>query len=85
MVETRNPAARASVYDDPAVRLAFPMADLVRESIGEAAPRPRSPYYSDVSAAVVREFHPPREVRPEATPAAAARLVSDVLHDRVLL
>jgi multiple sugar transport system substrate-binding protein len=85
MVRERNPAARAAVYDDPAVRRAFPMADLVRESIRDAAPRPLTPYYPDVSAATVRAFHPPRDVDPAATPAAAARLVADVLHDRALL
>ncbi len=85
MVDSKNPGARASVYDDPEVRRVFPMADLVRESIRDAAPRPRTPYYADVAAAVVREFHPPAAVRPERTPAAAARLVVDVLHDRVLL
>jgi multiple sugar transport system substrate-binding protein len=85
MVDSKNPAARAAVYDDPEVRRVFPMADLVRESIRDAAARPRTPYYADVAAAVVREFHPPAEVRPERTPAAAARLVVDVLHDRVLL
>jgi multiple sugar transport system substrate-binding protein len=85
MIDARNPAARAAVYDDPAVRRAFPMADLVRESIRDAAPRPLTPYYPDVSAAVVRVFHPPAEVDPDETPAAADRLVADVLHDRVLL
>jgi multiple sugar transport system substrate-binding protein len=85
MVDAKNPAARADVYDDPAVRRAFPMADLVRESIRDAAPRPRTPYYSDVAAAVLREFHPPAAVDPERTPAAAARLVVEALHDRVLL
>jgi multiple sugar transport system substrate-binding protein len=57
----------------------------VRESIRDAAARPRTPYYSDVAAAVVREFHPPAAVRPERTPAAAARLVVGVLRDEVLL
>jgi multiple sugar transport system substrate-binding protein len=85
MVDSKNPASRAAVYDEPEVRAVFPMADLVRDSIREAAPRPRTPYYSDVAAAVVREFHPPSRVRPGRTPAAAARLVVDVLHDRVLL
>lgn len=85
MIRERNPAARAAVYDDPAVRRAFPMADLVRESIRDAAPRPLSPYYPDVSAATVRAFHPPRDVDPGATPAAAARLVEAVLRDRALL
>jgi multiple sugar transport system substrate-binding protein len=85
MIDSRNPAARAAAYDDARVRALFPMADLVRESIAEAEPRPRSAYYSDVSAAVVRTFHPERDVEPDVTPARAARLVVDVLHDRVLL
>ena len=40
MVESGNPAARAAAYDDPAVREAFPMADLIRDSINDAGPRP---------------------------------------------
>jgi multiple sugar transport system substrate-binding protein len=85
MLKSKNPAARAVVYDDPDVRRAFPMADLIRDSIADAAPRPKTPYYTDVSAALVREFHPPAAVRPDRTPAAADRLVVGVLHDRVLL
>ncbi len=85
MLESKNPAARAVVYDDAEVRRVFPMADLIRESVGASAPRPKTPYYTDVSAAVVRAFHPPDSVRPEKTPAEAARLIVEVLHDRVLL
>lgn len=85
MLSAKNPAARAAVYDDPDVRREFPMADLIRDSIAAAAPRPRTPYYPDVSAAIVRVFHPPRAVDPERTPAEADRLIVDVLHDRVLL
>ena len=85
MLESKNPAARSAVYDDPDVRRAFPMADLIRESIGDATPRPKTPYYTDVSAAVTRTFHPPASVKPATTPAAADRLVTGVLHDRVLL
>jgi len=85
MLKSKNPAARSAVYDDPEVRKAFPMADLIRESIGDAAPRPKSPYYTDVSTAVTRTFHPPASVRPATTPAAADRFVVGVLHDRVLL
>jgi multiple sugar transport system substrate-binding protein len=85
MVDSRNPAARSAAYDDARVREIFPMADLVRESIDGSEPRPRTPYYSDVSAAVVRTFHPESAVQPDLTPARAAQLVVDVLHDRVLL
>jgi len=85
MLKSKNPAARAAVYDDAEVRKAFPMADLIRESIADAAPRPKTPYYTDVSTAVARTFHPPAAVNPRRTPAAADRLVTGVLHDRVLL
>jgi multiple sugar transport system substrate-binding protein len=85
MLKSKNPAARSAVYDDDEVRQAFPMADLIRESIADATPRPKTPYYTDVSAAVTRTFHPPAAVRPARTPRSADRLVTGVLHDRVLL
>ena len=85
MIASRNPAAQAAVYDDPEVRRIFPMADLVRASIEASAARPRTPYYTDVSASVVRTFHPPAAVDPDVTPARAAELVVAVLHDRLLL
>ena len=85
MLKSKNPAARAAVYDDAEVRQVFPMADLIREAIADAAPRAKTPYYTDVSAAVQRTFHPPAAVRPDRTPAAADRLIVGVLHDRVLL
>ena len=57
-----NPAAKAAVFDDPEVQEAFPMADVLRESLELAAPRPsdrllqrglhRAP--EDLAPAVVR-------------------------------
>jgi multiple sugar transport system substrate-binding protein len=85
MVVAKNPAARAAAYEDAAVRKIFPMADLIRDSIDASEPRPQTPYYTDVSASVVRTFHPPIAVQPDLTPARAAKLIADVLHDRVLL
>ena len=85
MLKSKNPAARSAVYEDPEVRKVFPMADLIRDSIGGGAPRPQTPYYTDVSAAVTRAFHPPSSVDPGRTPTAAGRLITDVLKDRKLL
>lgn len=85
MIKSKNPGARAAVYDDPQVREIFPMADAIRDSIAAAAPRPKTPYYTDVSSAVQRTFHPPAAVDPSRTPAKAAKLIVDVLHDKVLL
>jgi multiple sugar transport system substrate-binding protein len=85
MLAEGNSGARAAVYDDPEVREAFPMADLIRDSIDTAGPRPRSAYYTDVSAATVREFHPPADVDPDSTPAKADDLIANVLQDKQLL
>ena len=85
MVGAKNPAARAAVYDDAEVRKIFPMADLIRDSINDSGPRPKSPYYTDVSSSVQRSFHPETTVNPNRTPPLSARLIVDVLHDKVLL
>jgi multiple sugar transport system substrate-binding protein len=85
MLAEGNPAARAAVFDDAEVREGFPMADLVRDSINTAGARPRSAYYSDVSAATVREFHPPDSADPDSTPGNADDLIGNVLQDKQLL
>lgn len=85
MLAEGNSGARAQVYDDPEIREAFPMADVIRDSIDTATPRPRSAYYPDISQATVREFHPPASVDPDSTPASADDLIVNVLQDRQLL
>jgi len=85
MLDAGVPAARAAVYDDPAVRERLPMAALIRDSIAAAAPRAVTPYWVDVSAAVQRSWHPPASVRAPETPQASARLITDVLQGKVLL
>jgi multiple sugar transport system substrate-binding protein len=64
-----------SVYDEPKVQEAFPFADVLRESIDNAGPRPVTPAYSDISLAIQKTFHPPDAVDPET--------VVDTLRDRI--
>lgn len=85
MVEAGNPAARSAAYDDPAVREAFPMADLIRESIDGAAPRPLTPYYGDVSSSIQRTWHPASGVRAPQTPEETDSYMADVLSGKRLL
>ncbi len=85
MVESGNPAARDAAYDDPAVREAFPMADLIRDSINDAAPRPITPYYGDVSTSVQRTWHPADSVEAPGTPEETDQYMGEVLSgDRLL-
>jgi multiple sugar transport system substrate-binding protein len=85
MIKSGNPAARAAAYDDPKVREAFPMADLIRDSINDAGPRPVTPYYGDVSVSVQRTWHPPEDVRDPSTPVSTDDYMSDVLSGDALL
>ena len=53
-------------YDDPKVRKAYPFADLLREQLKDAVPRPETPAYSDVTLAVQQTLHPPAKINPQA-------------------
>jgi multiple sugar transport system substrate-binding protein len=85
MLNAGNPASRAAVYQDPEIRKAYPMADLIQESIAAAAPRAVTPFWTDVSAALVDSFHPPSAVSPQTTPKKATQFITDVLQGKALL
>jgi multiple sugar transport system substrate-binding protein len=71
--------ARSGLYDTKVVRKAFPgFADLVRESIETAGPRPVTPAYQDVTLAVQRSLHPPTEIDPKDPKPAADDLRENV-------
>lgn len=81
-----NMPASAGGYDSPELKDNYP-ADLLRlfqESVEAAAPRPVTPYWSDISSALQSTWHPASSVTP-ATPAASAKFIDDVLHGRSLL
>ena len=84
MITNGNPAGSLAVYDDPAVQKAYPMADTIRESLQAAKPRPLSPYYSEITGGLQREYHPPAGVD-ESTGKQADDLISAVLRGDQLL
>jgi multiple sugar transport system substrate-binding protein len=84
-VSNGNPASRAAVYDDPEVLEAFPQAPVIRDSLEQAAPRPQTAYYNEVSQSLQREYHPPSSVTPGRTGQRAADLIQAVLRKEQLL
>jgi ABC-type glycerol-3-phosphate transport system substrate-binding protein len=79
-----NPASSAAVYDDPEVQEVYPMANAIRESLAAAKPRPLTPYYSEVTGGIQREYHPPASVS-DSTGQQADDLISAVLTGDQLL
>jgi multiple sugar transport system substrate-binding protein len=53
-----------SLYDDPKVRASYPFADMLRNELKVAVPRPETPVYSDVTLAVQDTLHPPSKINP---------------------
>ncbi len=80
-----NPPASTKAYDDPAVQKAFPMADVIRESLEQAAPRPQTPYYNEVSTGLQETWHPPADVDPDTTPRRSTDFITAVLRGEALL
>jgi len=85
MLDSGNPSDKAAAYDNPQIRKAYPMADLIRDSINTAGPRPITPYYNDVSTSVQITWHPSTNVRAPQTPDESANFMSDVLQGKRLL
>jgi multiple sugar transport system substrate-binding protein len=81
LLENGWPPANGTVYDDPEVRKALPMADLMRQSINAGGPRPVTPFYRDISAAIQRTWHPPAAIHPATTPAKSHDLINDILQN----
>jgi multiple sugar transport system substrate-binding protein len=54
------PPVREDIYDDPKIEEIYPgFADVIRESIADAGPRPsESPAYQDLSLGIQRGVHP---------------------------
>jgi multiple sugar transport system substrate-binding protein len=84
MTTNGNPASSAAVYDDPEVLEVFPMAPTILDSLEAAANRPQTPYYSEVSGAIQREYHPPSSVTPETGERAQALIEAVLSGDQLL-
>ncbi len=80
-----NPPSSTKAYDDDAVREAFPMADVIRDSLENAAPRPQTPYYNEVSTGLQETWHAPASVDPDTTPKKSTDFIISVLRGEALL
>jgi multiple sugar transport system substrate-binding protein len=60
------PPSNQTLYTDPIVTEAYPgFAQLVKQSIDDAATRPLTPAYTDLSLAIQRTLHPPSKIDPD--------------------
>ncbi|MBW0103792.1 extracellular solute-binding protein [Pseudonocardia sp. KRD291] len=84
-VANGNPAVKESVYSDPEVLKEFPMAPVIRQSLDQAAPRPQTAYYAEISESLQRNYHPTAAIDPSTVGPATAALIRAVLAKEKLL
>jgi multiple sugar transport system substrate-binding protein len=85
-LQTGNMPATGAAYSTAKLRTLFPqpLLSLFRESLKAGGPRPNSPYWSSISAAIQQKWHPPSGVN-SSTPASSASYIDQVLHGKALL
>ena len=77
------PPSRETLYTDKVVQDAYPgFADEIKKSIDDAAVRPLTPAYTDVSLAIQRALHPPAKIDP-ADPGPAYEELKQAVEDAV--
>jgi multiple sugar transport system substrate-binding protein len=79
------PPTLESVYDEPEMKKQYPFGDLLRESIADAAPRPITPAYNDVSLAIQRTLHPPSGVDPQSDASRLRDIIDKALKSQAVL
>ena len=69
------PPTREDLYEDKAIEGAYPgFSDIIKESIDNAAPRPLTPAYTDLSLAIQTALHPIGDIDPGDAAAAYEKL-----------
>lgn len=85
MLSAGDPGAAEAVYEDPEIQEAFPMYEAIRDGLTDAAPRPISAFYGDVTGSIQQGYHPPDALSPDTTPAETADLIEGVLSNEQML
>jgi multiple sugar transport system substrate-binding protein len=73
------------LYDDEALRESYPFADLLRDSIDDAGPRPVTPAYNDISRVIYTTIHPTRSIDPEGDASTLEDKVGQAVRSEGLL
>ncbi|MBY0441168.1 MAG: ABC transporter substrate-binding protein, partial [Mycobacteriaceae bacterium] len=84
-VEGGLPSVRASLYSDPQFQAKYPMYDLIRRQLADAAVRPATPVYQAVSVRMAATLSPVTEIDPERTADELAAQVRKAIEGKGLL
>lgn len=78
------PPTLEKLYDDPEFEKQYPFGELIRKQLAEAAVRPKTPFYADVSRAIYITVSPPAGVDPAKDVDLLRSRVTDALESKGL-
>jgi len=84
-INAGQPPSIESVYGDPEMTKAYPMKDVLLEELKNAAPRPRTPAYQNLSTVVAAQLSPPSSIQPEQTAASLKKSIQDAIDSKGVL
>jgi multiple sugar transport system substrate-binding protein len=79
------PPTIESVYDEPQMTEAYPMKDTILEELRDAANRPLTPAYQNVSTVMAATLSPPADIDPQRTADELRDAVQDALDSKGVL
>jgi multiple sugar transport system substrate-binding protein len=79
------PPTLSALYDNKEFVKQYPFAPLIRKELQDAAVRPQTPLYSDVSLAIYKSVSPPSAIDPKSSAAKLRDRVQNALESKGLL
>lgn len=79
------PPTIESIYDDPEMTEAYPMKETILEELRDAAVRPRTPAYQNVSTVISAKLSPPAGIEPQRTADDLREACQDALESKGVL
>jgi multiple sugar transport system substrate-binding protein len=84
-IKAGQPPTIESVYADPEMAKAYPMRDTILDELKDAAPRPLTPAYQNLSTVVAAQLSPPSAIKPQETATTLKKAIQDAIDSKGVL
>ncbi|MGK5684305.1 ABC transporter substrate-binding protein [Actinoplanes sp. URMC 104] len=84
-INAGQPPSIEAIYDDADMAKAYPMKDTLLEELQNAAPRPRTPAYQNLSTVVAAQLSPPSSIQPQQTATDLKKSIQDAIDSKGVL
>jgi multiple sugar transport system substrate-binding protein len=84
-IKAGQPPTIEAVYNDPEMAQAYPMKDTILDELKDAAPRPLTPAYQNVSTVVAARLSPPSAIKPQQTATDLKQTIQDAIDSKGVL